>query len=313
MQQPATSIVASMYNADPAVLDVIDRLFLPSLLRNAGGDRQLILLDDASPLESQTREMIDRHRPALKAAFGEFVFHRNTRNLGFAGSYNKGLQMAGGRAVLIVNDDVYFPANSITRLTAALDADEAIGAVGPVTNYAAGFQQTRLFRAIRDYSPEEIQRIEQFAAWLRTVMDGTLVPVDRGMIGFCLAVKQDVLTEVGGFDARFQYAMFEDTDLNRRIVASGRRIMLDAATFVMHGGPQGGSMSLAQHPWRSAQAYLVNARRYAGKWGDFREVVIDPPLRLLQFLGLGTVTQNIKRAAKQKGLWEDYRRMPMTS
>ena len=56
-----------------------------------------------------------------------------SRNLGFAPANNIGLGLARGAHVCFLNSDV-FPGNDhwMERMVAHLDADETLGAVGPV-------------------------------------------------------------------------------------------------------------------------------------------------------------------------------------
>jgi GT2 family glycosyltransferase len=296
-----------MYNAKPATIEVIDTLLIPSLLRNAGPTKQLILLDDASPLKTQTRALVDKYRPDLEKSLGEFRYVENDRNLGFSGSYNKGMHMADGNAIMIANSDVYFPLDSIDAMVDVLRAHHETGAVGPVTNYAYSFQNTTLFRRLKDHSPEEMQRIEGFASKLRTVMNGRTFVVQEGLVGFCLAFGKDTLAEIGYFDERYKYGMYEDADINRRIMNSGRKVVLDAATFVEHGGSDGGSISIDLRSAKAMKAAFVNSLRYAMKWHDISAITIGMVRQTLQARGIGTVTNDILEAAEKAGVKFDLK------
>lgn len=120
----------------------------------------------------------------------------------------------GSDTVLVTNDDLYFPQGSLQSLADLERSTGNIAAVGPITNYAFNFPNTRLFR-IRDHSEEEISRIEDFASLLGKIMEGK--KFDRNhLTALCTAYSADALKDVGLFDERYSYAMVEDNDMSRR-------------------------------------------------------------------------------------------------
>jgi GT2 family glycosyltransferase len=252
-----------MYNARPEIFEVLDELFFPSLIRNGSANKQLILLDDASPLEHETQRLIAKYLPDVKTRFGDFRFIRNAANLGFAGSYNKGMRMAEGANLVVTNDDVYFPVGSLDGLVSVLKEPQA-GIVGPVTNYAFSYQNTRLFGRLKDHSAAELQRIERFAQELKTKVGKKVIPVDR-LTGFCLAISGDLHRQIGGFDDGFTFGAFEDADYCIRARKVGWQVLLDASTFIEHGGAQGGSLSFKQEWLKTRRHWLMNAIRFARK------------------------------------------------
>jgi GT2 family glycosyltransferase len=264
MARHSCTIVASMYNARPEILEVIERLFLPSLIRNASSDLQFVLLDDASPLREQTERVVARFAPELRAAFGDFQFVRNPRNLGFAGSYNRGMRRAEGEHVVLLNDDVYLPRGSLQRLLEVLRSEPGAGLVGPVTNWVCGYQNTHLFPRLRDLSPSELERIERFAERLRRCVGWCVIPVPR-LIGFCLVISGDLIRDIGYLDESFAHGLYEDDDYCLRARKAGYRILLDASTFVEHGGPRGGGMSFRQQFLKTLAAAFANGARLARK------------------------------------------------
>lgn len=300
------SIIVSMWNASPETVEVVDNLFIPGILNNLDAQTQLIMIDDQSPLKNETKSLVEAHSDEIKKRAGNFVFVRNDKNLGFAGSYNKGMQISEGDDVLITNDDVYLTKGSVRSLFDVLRSDEKIGAVGPVTNYAYNFQRTGLFDKIKDYSPEELQRIESFASWLRNVMNEKNYSVPSGLTAFCTAFPREVIESTGGFYEGFKYGLFEDTDLMARIAESGHDIILDASTFVEHGGPKGGSISLMQDFGKAASAWATNFYK-CGKRNGFGKIAKGALRMNLQYpLDILTVTSEIKKMAEEKGLMEDY-------
>jgi len=269
VRMESVSLVTSMYNAGPEALAVVENLFFPSLFRNGGPHVQLLLLDDGSPLRAETRQMIQRWQERLQNAFGEFRYLENDNNLGFSASYNRLMQSADGRVIVMANDDIYFPAGAIPRLVSPLMADLAIGTVAPLTDYAFSFQNTRLFRQLADYSEAELGRIEQFDKLLQERVGGTLIAVPfYDVIGFCQAFRKADLERLGYFDPAFEYGTYEDRDLNKRLADTGAGIVVRADTFVKHGGPKGGSLSIRRHDQVQTHHVTRNRSLFSEKHGS---------------------------------------------
>jgi GT2 family glycosyltransferase len=283
-----------MYNARPEIVEILDHLFFPSVLRNASSDKQLVLLDDFSPLERETQRLVAKYLPELKRRFGDVFYARNSHNLGFAGSYNKGMSAAEGTNLIVTNDDVYLPMGSLNSLLSVLREPQA-GIVGPVTNYAFSYQNTKLFGRLKDYSPGELQRIERFAGELKKKIGKKVISVDR-LIGFCMAISGDLHRQVGGFDDGFTFGAFEDMDYCITAQRAGYRVLLDASTFIEHGGAQGGSMSFRQERLKTLKHWLKNALRLARKhrmrYADIAALFVDA---FIQFrFDKHTVTAHLK-------------------
>ncbi|MCS6817696.1 MAG: glycosyltransferase family 2 protein [Blastocatellia bacterium] len=289
------TLITSMYNAGPAVLEVIDRLFFPSLLRNGSTDKQLILLDDASPLSRQTLALVQKYEPEFRRAFGDYQFLQNPRNLGFGGSYNRGMRRADGQVLVILNDDLYLPEGSLDRLLEVLSEGPGVGLVGPVTNWVTAYQNTHLFPRIKDLSLEEQERIERFALRLRQRVGKRAIPVDR-LIGFCLAISGDLVRTIGYLDESFAHGLFEDDDYCLRARRAGFRLLLDLSTFVYHGGPSGGGLSMRQNFPRTVKYAFRNGLRFARKHGlSYWAVLRQSLVGLVQFaFDKNTVTAQLE-------------------
>lgn len=264
----STTIVTSMYNKSLRVIKTIDKLFLPSLLNNASSDKELILVDDFSPAKSETRALLNKYLPELRAQFGNVEFVQNKENLGFGSSYNGGIMRANGSDIIVVNDDVYFPKNSVDKLTSVLFESDSYGIVSPITNEKASFtyQYCKQAPHITTYSELEFERIENFSEFASEKMNGKRIKTDL-VTGFCFAMPTDLLQQLGGFDEQFKFGMFEDTDLARR-VNQNYDVIVAPDIYIHHGGIKGSSGSISQVPWKMFKAGIVNQYKYGKKWND---------------------------------------------
>jgi O-antigen biosynthesis protein len=287
------SVVISMYNRRQEVLEVIEKLLLPSLLSNGRSYMELVVLDDCSSLKKATEAVIIKSLPDLKKIFGNVIFSRNKSNLGFARSYNRGIDMAGGKIIIVGNDDLYFPLHSIERLARALKSPKQYLIAGPITNASgtASFQYCRQAPLIQSYAPEKLVKLERFSSWLHKKMRGRRMTTDN-LCGFCFAADADLLKELGGFDERFGYGFFEDTDLIQRIARQygQERIAIDLGVFVGHGGTQGASRTMVQQPLKAQWALIANGIKYARRWG-YRKLLERMAIIVLSQFGKGTISE----------------------
>lgn len=262
-----TSIIISMYNKKGKTLEVIDKLLMHSILNNASSSKELVLMDDASPLKDETQRLIEEYTPLLKSSFGNFVFSRNDFNLGFGASYNRGVSLSSGDSLLIANDDIYLPLGSIDALVNTLSENPRFGMVGPITNESQSwsYQYCKQAPKISSYSNEELANLEHFADYVRGLMKGERIKTDV-ITGFCFAIKADLMRSMRGFDNVFKYGFFEDTDLSRR-VGENHDVIINPEIFVSHGSVDGSSGSVKQHPLKAISYLFKNGYEYGKKYG----------------------------------------------
>ncbi len=290
-----TSILVSMYNKNESVIKIIDEMFFPSLIRNSSHDKELIIIDDCSPLKQKTKELIQKYMKTLKSKFGRVVFSRNQTNLGFGGSYNRAIYMATGKNLIITNDDIYFPKNSIDSLVSALN-NKKVGSVGPITGSRSvcTYQYCKQGPSIKSYSKKDFQNIEDFAVKIKKLMKGVPVKKTDILTGFCFATKKKIIDEIGGFDDKvFGYGYLEDTDLIRRI-RQHYDVIISSGVYIHHGGIEGISVSFGQHPVKKLKSYLINCYKYARKWEDFSGIFILWIRSLYCYMGFNTVSDLVK-------------------
>lgn len=287
------SIVVSMYNRKPGIIELISKLFFPSLLNNFSLNHELVIIDDCSPLETETRAMIEEFMPELIKNFGNVIFKRNPDNFGFAKSYNTGIKLANGKRLLITNDDVYFPRGSIAKLAGTLDKPAGYKIVGPITNASTAwsFQYCRQAPTLKSYSNAELEKLESFAKWLGSRMNGVQTITDN-LCGFCFAADAEFFRQINGFDEAYKFGLYEDTDLIQRIVHKygAEKIAINLEVFVGHGGIAGSSMSVLQQPSKMFLYSLINGAKYARSWGW---LTLAKRLRyglLSQMTGKGTIS-----------------------
>ena len=117
LNNPLVSIVTLNYD-HPEVTCAL----LESLRHITYREIEIIVIDNASPNDD----------PAiLFNSFPEIIFVQNEKNLGFAGGNNKGIRLANGKYILLLNNDTEVEAGFLEPLVAKLEANSDLGAVSP--------------------------------------------------------------------------------------------------------------------------------------------------------------------------------------
>lgn len=125
----------------------------------------------------------------------------NSANVGVARSWNMGAQMAEGRALCFLNDDVSVKAGAFERLYETLFSSSDIGQVGPTGARWKGAEHDRFV------GEEQVEDADAIA-------------------GYCFLLREDVYRSSGGFDVAYSPAGFEEIDMSFAIRKAGFRCVV---------------------------------------------------------------------------------------
>jgi GT2 family glycosyltransferase len=160
---------------------------------------------------------------------------RPGRNLGFAGGANVGVAAARGAILLILNPDAVPEGGALERLLEGFAAlPDAAGLaprlVGPGGEAQTAWQLRRLPSAWQVL----LQVFPGTGAPGATEEPPAGTPVEQPAAA-ALAFRRQALEAVGGFDAGFHPAWFEDVDLARRLADAGFVLRYWPAARFRHG------------------------------------------------------------------------------
>ena len=186
----------------------------------AAGTFEVIVVDDASPEPMQE---------ALAPVTG-VRFERNPENLGFIGSCNRGVELARGEFVVLLNNDTIVTEgwlDALLRVFALRAGCRARRREAHLSRWTpAGGRRHRLARRL---GVESRPRRRSGQARVQLPARGGLclrrVPRDAG---------RAVSGELGGFDERYAPAYYEDTDLAFAVRAAGRRVYYQPDATIVH-------------------------------------------------------------------------------
>jgi GT2 family glycosyltransferase len=242
------------------------RRCLASLLEHPqASPHGIVVVDDACP-EPELATYLDE-----LANDGHITLLRNSSNLGFVASVNRGIALHPDHDVVLLNSDTQVANDWLDRLLRALYSSPNIGTATPFSNNAT----------ICSY-PYEDWHADLPGGLGLAALDALVATTNPAMIadlptavGFCMAIRRTCLAQVGMFDAeRFPRGYGEENDFCRRAAQLGWRHVLAADVFVYHQGSVsfgGERHALMQAAWETISRLHPD---YPGLVGDF--IARDP-------------------------------------
>jgi N-acetylglucosaminyl-diphospho-decaprenol L-rhamnosyltransferase len=235
--------------------------YLPDCVRSlrAEGVTDVVVVDNASS---------DHSVQAVLACDPAVTVVETGANLGFGTGANRGVAVATGDHLLVLNPDTVVEPGTVKALSEALDRDPGLGMVGPRMENLDG----TLYPSVRRFPDLAVALGHAFVGlvWpanpftrryrmLDWDHDRAAADVDW-VGGACLLVRRSAFDVVAGFDeAYFMYV--EDVDLCWRMHQAGWRIGYEPAGRVVHA--LGASSRLM--PYRMIAEHHRSLLRFASK------------------------------------------------
>ncbi|HVT31933.1 MAG TPA: glycosyltransferase [Rhodanobacteraceae bacterium] len=183
---------------------------------------------------------------------------RNAENLGFVGSCNAGAAAARGEFVLFLNNDTRVTAGWLDALVRCLDEAPEAGLVGAKLVYPDGRLQEAGGIVFSDGSGWNYGRFDE--------PDDPRYAFRREAdycSGAAIVLRTEWFRRLGGFDARYAPAYYEDTDLAFAVRSAGLKVYCEPAATVVHfeGVTSGTDIASGIKRYQA-----VNHEKFAEKW-----------------------------------------------
>jgi GT2 family glycosyltransferase len=245
---PLVSVVVVTYNK----LD-FNRLCLQSIYdKTTYPNVEVVVVDNGS--SDGTREYL-KEVQALHANC-KLVF--NDSNDGYGPANNRGVAVASGLYLVLLNNDTVVTRPWLSRLIRPL-RDPRIGLVGPVSSWPGNESGI-------ETSYPTLFAMEAFAREYTAAREGKWYDAGR-VIFFCVAMRRAVWDEVGPIDEQYALGVsFEDDDYNERVKQKGYRNIYVEDAFVHHWGVATNSSRDVRDHW---QLIEKNRRYFESKWGTW--------------------------------------------
>lgn len=218
---------------------------LRELRAHGGVPLEVVLVDNASP--DATPRLLDRLE-------GVRVL-RNTTNEHFLAGTNRAARDARAPSLFLLNSDAFVTEGALPALVAALEREPAAGAVGAKLVWPDGRLQEAGSLLFSDGSAHGYGRGEdpgRAEFGFRREVDGASAAA--------LLVRRASWERLGGFDARFAPAYYEDADLCLALRESGEKVLYEPEAVVVHA--ESGSSSRAA----AAELCRRNQAVFRAKW-----------------------------------------------
>lgn len=207
--------------------------FLPSVLQYTP-DAEIYVIDNASTDDSVQ---------FLKKQFPRVKIIKLTKNLGYAGGYNKAIKYLKEEYLVLLNNDVQVTKDWLNPLIKSLDNTPKLAAIQPKIK---AYNQPEYF----EYAGAAGGFIDKFGYPFCRGRIFDQLEKDLGQYnddcsifwasGACFAVKREVFLNLGGFDEDY-FAHQEEIDLCWRFKNFGFEVAYTSSSEVFHLG--GGSLN----------------------------------------------------------------------
>ena len=211
---------------------------------------EAIVVDDASPDDS-----LEKLRQV-----GGIRLHARATNGGFIAACNDVAALARGDVLVFLNNDTVPQPGWLDALLGTFEAHPDAGLAGAQLVYPDGRLQEAGGVVFADGSGWNYGRFEDPAdCRFRYLRDADYVS------GAALAIPRALFQRLGGFDARYAPAYYEDTDLAFAVRAAGLRVLYQPAAVVAHDE---GATSGTDTSTGPKAAQIRNQAVFADKWRD---------------------------------------------
>lgn len=157
--------------------------------------------------------------------------HRNSRNIGFSASCNRGAELAKGEFLIFLNNDTIPLPGWVEALVEVAKSDRNIAVVGSKLLYPNNTIQHAgvLFRNF----PFPVTPFHVYAGEPADYPDANVEVDYDAVTAACMLVKRKIFEKLGGFDERFING-YEDVDFCLRVKDAGYRIVYTPRSVIYH-------------------------------------------------------------------------------
>lgn len=238
------SVIVPIYNA----LDAL-KVLLASLLKNFNFELgEILLINDYS--NQETREYLTQ----FVNEHSKFKLFNNEKNLGFVKTCNKGMQLASGDIIVLLNSDTEIPSNFCEQIIKCFESDSKIGIASPISSHSWLFY----IPLPKNYS------LEKMNSKLRQKHKCSY-PLIHAAEGFCFCIRKEVIEKQGYLDEIYGKGYHEEVDFAYRAISNGWKNVLIDNLYVYH--KRHASFGVEQREILLKQNDTV----YRQRWNGFKE------------------------------------------
>lgn len=220
INQPLCDVLIPVYNALPQTARCIQ-----SVLKYSTVPYRLVLINDGSDWATTA------YLREIAAVHSHVILLENEKNIGFLGTVNRALayglntkELEIPKFKLILNSDTIVSKGWLEAFDRCFSSDERIGLATAVSNNAENI-------SVQIPEGHNVHTMAEAAA--KTVLEPRYPDVTTA-VGFCMAVRSNLLSEVGLFDEAFAPGYGEESDYHFKVLCKGYRSVVVSDCFVYH-------------------------------------------------------------------------------
>jgi len=215
------SVIIPNYNGEELLKKNLPKVY-EELSSYKSGKTETVVVDDASTdgsiifLDQFSKEHKDLH------------IQKNDRNLGFSSTVNKGVSIASGEIIVLMNTDIC-PEKGFLEPLLSHFKDEKVFAVGCLDKSIEGEKTVLRGRGLGEWK-------RGFLVHRRGEVDK---PNTLWVSGGSGAFRKSIWDALGGLDEVYNPFYWEDIDLSYRALKSGFTVVFEAGSVVVHEHEKG--------------------------------------------------------------------------
>ncbi len=242
---PLVSIIIPVYNNY-----FYTKQCLASIAKNVKDvSFEIIIADDHSTDETQN----------IQQFASNITLTQNKRTKGFLQNCNNAIECARGKYTVFLNNDTQVMPQWLESLVEVMERDKSVGMVGSKLVYPDGSLQEAGGIIFSDASGWNYGRNDNPSR----IDYNYLKEVDY-ISGASIMLETELLRELDGFDARYEPAYYEDTDMAMRIRhEKGLKVVYQPKSVLIHyEGKSNGTETNSG----LKQYQVINKEKFATKW-----------------------------------------------
>jgi GT2 family glycosyltransferase len=200
----------------------------------------------------------------ILAQYPNYIWLFNDFNGGFAYAMNKGLKIAKGDFLIILNPDSLIK-SGFNDMLVFMNKHTDVGAIGPqIMDPNGNIQDSfREYLTVQNFLYRHIKRLLLKKDIIWDDYDKSKIQTVDWIIGAFILVRRDVYERIGGLDSGY-FLYCEDLDWCTRIVRSGYKVVYYPKMKIEYMGSRTARQSI-----KYTKIFLKSLLRYWRKFGFF--------------------------------------------
>lgn len=227
---------------------------LPSIIEALTGfEHEIIVVDDCSADDSVE---------FLQHTYPDIVLIKNEINLGFSTTCNTGIFAAKHPLLCVANTDVTFTPEYFTNMVDEFDDTDLFAVKGDIVNYASSYDDVMsIDRTTTMYYKRGFLRFDTSNPLLERAVFSGDDDIYVGL-GCCFVCDREMMIKLQGFDEIYSPFYWEDSDLARRAMHNGYKLLYLPESIVYHQA----SSTIANYRSNVQRRLISNRNKFLFCW-----------------------------------------------